>query len=78
MLRVTGKLRDRQVVQRDAQQMTAAVVKLLQVATIGQRQGSTVTQRVIRPRQFALLAPLSVRQRPMLQPFTQALSPSSV
>ena len=36
--------------------MPAAVVELLQLATIGQRDGGAVAQRVILPRQLAVLA----------------------
>ncbi len=52
---VAGKIRDRQLIEGDAEQMPAAVVELLQLAAIGQRDGGAVAQRVILPRQLSVL-----------------------
>ena len=56
---VAGKVGDRQLIESNAEQMPAAVVKLLQLAAIGQRDGGAVAQRVILPRQLAVLARLA-------------------
>ena len=53
---VAGKVGDRELIKRDAEQMPAAVVELFQLPTIGQRDGGAVTQRVILPRQLPVLA----------------------
>ncbi len=53
---VAGKIGDRQLIQSNAEQMPAAVVKLLQLTAIGQRNRGPVAQRVILPRQLAELA----------------------
>ncbi|CZY90315.1 Uncharacterised protein [Enterobacter hormaechei] len=53
---VAGKVGDRQLIERNAEQMPAAVVELLQLAAIGQRDGGAVAQRVILPRQLTVLA----------------------
>ena len=53
---VAGKVGNRELIKSNAEQMPAAVVELLQLATIGQRDGGAVAQRVILPRQLAVLA----------------------
>ncbi|CAM8063023.1 Uncharacterised protein [Enterobacter cloacae] len=56
---VPGKIRNRQLIESNAEQMPAAVVELLQLATVGQRDGGAVAQRVVLPRQLAVLARLA-------------------
>ncbi len=56
---VTGEVADRQAVERDAQQMSAAVIKLLQLSPVGQAESGAVAQRVVTPRQLALFALLA-------------------
>ena len=53
---VAGKVGYRQLIKGNAEQMPAAVVELLQLAAIGQRDGGAVAQRVILPRQLTVLA----------------------
>ena len=56
---VAGKIRDRQLIEGNAEQMPAAVVELFQLAAIGQRDGGAVAQRVILPRQLAVFVRLA-------------------
>ncbi|SAB52666.1 Uncharacterised protein [Enterobacter hormaechei] len=53
---VAGKVGDRQLIKGNAEQMSATVVKLLQLPAIGQRDRGAVAQRIILPRQLPVIA----------------------